>query len=48
MAANKLEIECPNLMSMDDKKLWLSSRRQCYFPQTLVLDFTKAQFKPLG
>lgn len=32
-------------MSDDDKKLWLSSKRQCYFPQTLIVDLSKSHFK---
>lgn len=39
-----LEIDCPNLLQSDDKKLWLSSKRQLHFPQTLIVDLSQSVF----
>ena len=33
-----------NLLSDDDRKLWLSSKRNSNFPQTLIIDLSEANF----
>lgn len=40
-----VEVNAVNLLSDDDRKLWLSSLRNSNFPQTLVIDLTAANFK---
>ena len=43
---NGKEIECPNLVSEDDRKLWLSSKRQSSFPYVLLFDLTGIKCEP--
>lgn len=43
--SKEIEVNAANLLSDDDRKLWLSSKRNSNFPQTLIIDLTEAQFK---
>ena len=36
----QVELSAANLLSDDDHKLWLSSKRNSNFPQTLIIDLT--------
>ena len=40
-----VEVSAANLLSDDDRKLWLSSLRNSNFPQTLLIDLTSASYK---
>ena len=40
-----IEVDASNIMNDDDHKMWLSSKRNSKFPQTLIIDLKNAAFK---
>ena len=40
-----VDVCADNLLSDDDRKLWLSSKRNSNFPQTLIIDLSSATFE---
>jgi len=39
------EVDCSSLLNDDDRKLWLSSKRQPVFPFILIVDLTQSVFQ---
>jgi len=43
-----IEVSAANLLADDDRKLWLSSKRNSNFPQTLIIDLSEATFPQIS